>query len=92
MKNDGRPVGTRTPDLYRVRPAPDRNIFTKHGLRRELNLWDLVLLQMVLVFLLGWIGTTVKQGGDGNHSEAGVGELSMRFVPGKREGQRPTTR
>jgi glutamate:GABA antiporter len=33
-----------------------------HGLRRELKLRDLVLMQVVLIFALNWIGYAAKQG------------------------------
>jgi amino acid transporter len=35
---------------------------TQHGLRRELKLWDLVLMQVVLIFSLSWSGLAAKQG------------------------------
>lgn len=35
---------------------------TKHGLRRELKLRDLVLMQVVLIFSLNWTGFAAKQG------------------------------
>ncbi len=35
---------------------------TTHGLRRELKLRDLVLMQVVLIFFLGWTGFAAKQG------------------------------
>lgn len=35
---------------------------TNHGLKRELKLRDLVLMQVVLIFSLGWIGFAAKQG------------------------------
>ena len=35
---------------------------TSHGLRRELKLRDLVLMQVVLIFSLGWTGFAAKQG------------------------------
>ena len=34
----------------------------KHGLRRELKLWDLVPMQVVLIVFLGWTGFAAKQG------------------------------
>jgi len=34
----------------------------KHGLRRELKLWDLVPMQVVLIVWLGWTGFAAKQG------------------------------
>ena len=34
----------------------------KHGLRRELKLWDLVPLQIVVIVWLGWTGFAAKQG------------------------------
>jgi glutamate:GABA antiporter len=34
----------------------------KHGLRRELKLWDLVPMQVVLIVWLGWSGFAAKQG------------------------------
>jgi glutamate:GABA antiporter len=34
----------------------------KHGLRRELKLWDLVPMQVVLIVGLGWTGFAAKQG------------------------------
>ena len=33
-----------------------------HGLRRELKLWDLVPMQVVLIVWLGWSGFAAKQG------------------------------
>lgn len=35
---------------------------TRHGLRRELKLWDLVPMQLVLIVWLGWTGFAVEQG------------------------------
>ena len=35
---------------------------TSHGLRRELKLRDLVMMQVVLIFGLGWTGFAAKQG------------------------------
>jgi len=35
---------------------------TRHGLRRELKLWDLVPIQVVLIVWLGWTGFAAKQG------------------------------
>lgn len=35
---------------------------TKHGLRRELRLWDLVPMQVALIVWLGWSGFAAKQG------------------------------
>jgi amino acid transporter len=35
---------------------------TKHGLRRELKLWDLVPMQVALIVWLGWAGFAAKQG------------------------------
>jgi amino acid transporter len=34
----------------------------QHGLRRELKLWDLVPMQVVLIVWLGWTGFAAKQG------------------------------
>jgi glutamate:GABA antiporter len=34
----------------------------KHGLRRELKLWDLVPMQVVVIVWLGWTGFAAKQG------------------------------
>src|SRR5580692_6856003 len=34
----------------------------KHGLKRELKLWDLVPMQVVLIVWLGWAGFAAKQG------------------------------
>ena len=34
----------------------------QHGLRRELKLWDLVPMQVVLIVWLGWAGFAAKQG------------------------------
>lgn len=34
----------------------------KHGLKRELKLWDLVPMQVVLIVWLGWTGFAAKQG------------------------------
>jgi amino acid transporter len=34
----------------------------EHGLRRELKLWDLVAIQVVLIVWLGWTGFAAKQG------------------------------
>jgi amino acid transporter len=34
----------------------------KHGLRRELKLWDLVPMQLVVIVWLGWTGFAAKQG------------------------------
>ncbi len=35
---------------------------SKHGLRPELKLRDLVLMQVVLIFSLNWAGFAAKQG------------------------------
>lgn len=35
---------------------------SKHGLKRELKLWDLVPMQVVLIVWLGWTGFAAKQG------------------------------
>jgi len=35
----------------------------KHGLRRELRLWDLVPMQVAIIVWLGWTGFAAKQGG-----------------------------
>ena len=35
---------------------------TNHGLRRELKLRDLVLMQVILIFGLYWTGFAAKQG------------------------------
>ena len=35
---------------------------TKHGLRPELRLTDLVPMQVILIVSLGWIGFAAKQG------------------------------
>src|SRR5579863_5456986 len=35
---------------------------SNHGLKRELKLRDLVLMQVVLIFALNWIGYAAKQG------------------------------
>src|SRR5271169_5855523 len=34
----------------------------KHGLKRELKLWDLVPMQIVVIVWLGWAGFAAKQG------------------------------
>jgi amino acid transporter len=34
----------------------------KHGLKRELKLWDLVPMQIILIVWLGWTGFAAKQG------------------------------
>lgn len=35
---------------------------SKHGLKRELKLWDLVPMQIVVIVWLGWTGFAAKQG------------------------------
>src|SRR5580692_7468884 len=34
----------------------------KHGLKRELKLWDLVPMQITVIVWLGWTGFAAKQG------------------------------
>ena len=34
----------------------------KHGLKRELKLWDLVPMQIIVILWLGWTGFAAKQG------------------------------
>src|SRR5215469_7836443 len=35
---------------------------SQHGLKRELKLWDLVPMQVVVIVWLGWTGFAAKQG------------------------------
>ena len=52
---------------------------TGHGLKRELGLWDLVPMQILLVVGITWAGIAAKQGG--THVAFWVAALVFLFIP-----------